>query len=78
MVFFYIKNMMMYIVSVMMITVLFLTLIVVIKFSLSLRKNVMHNMDEFEIGYVIGCYKTQVQRLHENPFIFGQLCLQGQ
>jgi len=35
--------MMMYIVSAMMITVLFLTLIVVINFSLSLRKNIMHN-----------------------------------
>ncbi len=35
--------MMMYIVSLMMITILFLTLIIVIKFSLSLRKNIMHN-----------------------------------
>ena len=37
------RNIMMYVVSIMMVAILFLTLIIVMQFSLSLRKNVMHN-----------------------------------
>ena len=38
-------------------------------FCTSMEPNAKINADDFEIGYVIKCYKKDLQRKYENPFL---------